>query len=180
METISYYDTIAEKKDLADNIEFEFIPKVFSNFDSAGEYGGIKLTAKLLRRFTFNYILSQEKYFQASFQMVYDKGNASNHTHKLSKVIQLSRWNGDVFTAPYTVLSQKGLVCFNRFTYTKGSRELNDLLKDYKECRGIANAGPLKIFSSDCLQNDGGLWERTFKEDLTDNVALYMLKRTVV
>ena len=91
METISYYDTIAEKKDLADNIEFDFIPKVFSNFDSAGEYGGIKLTAKLLRRFTFNYILSREKYFQASFQMVYDEGNASDHTHKLSKVIQIEK-----------------------------------------------------------------------------------------
>jgi hypothetical protein len=30
-------------------------------------------------------------YFQASFQMVYDEGNASDHTHKLSKVIQIEK-----------------------------------------------------------------------------------------
>jgi len=70
-------------------------------------------------------------------------------------------------------MSQRGLICFNRLVYTKGKEELRDLLEDYKECRQIQNAGPLKTFTSDCLNIDGGLWKETFKDELTDNVVPY-------
>jgi hypothetical protein len=70
-------------------------------------------------------------------------------------------------------MSQRGLICFNRLVYTKGKEELRDLLEDYKECRQIQNAGPLKTFTSDCLNIDGGLWKETFNDELTDNVVPY-------
>lgn len=61
----------------------------------------------------------------------------------------------------------------NRLANTKGAKELQDLLSDYKECRQLSTAGPLKIFTSDCLNIDGALWERTFEKELNENVVPY-------
>ena len=94
--------------------------------------------------------------------MVYDEGNASDHTHKFSKKIQIHRWKGEVF-----------LVCLNRLANTKSAKELHDLLSDYKECCKLASSGPLKIFTSDCLNIDGGLWEKIFDADLNESVLPY-------
>ena len=94
--------------------------------------------------------------------MVYDEGNASDHTHKFSKKIQIHRWKGEVF-----------LVCLNRLANTKGAKELHDLLSDYKECHKLASSGPLKMFTSDCLNIDGGLCEKIFDADLNESVLPY-------
>lgn len=147
--------------------------QVFSKFDTAGEYGGIKLNKNILKEAVFAYVLSREKYFQSSFQKVYDEGNSADHTHKFSKVIKIHGWSGDAYKASYSVMSQKGLICMARLVYTKGSEELAQLMSDYKECRRLANAGPLKTFASDCLNIDGALWKKTFKDELTENVVPY-------
>ena len=71
-------------------------------------------------------------------------------------------------------MSQKGLVCMNQLTNTKGAQELTDLVADYKEwCQNLNLVGPLKMFTSDCLNIDGGLWERLFQQELNENVVPY-------
>jgi len=115
---------------------------------------------------------AREAYFQASFQSCHDEGVQADHTHKFADVIHTQGWGGKTMTASYTVMSQKGLVCSNRLTYTKGMEELNELINNLKECRDMANAGPLKIFSSDCLNIDGRVWKRVFPE-LQENVVPY-------
>lgn len=144
----------------------------FSQFHNAGEYGGIKLTKRLLKNAVFAYMLTREDYFQASFQYVYDEGIQADHTHKFADVIHTQGWRGKTMTASYTIMSQKGLVCCNRLTYTKGNEELRQLIQDIKECRTVSNAGPLKVFSSDCLNLDGSLWKTVFPE-LNEGVVPY-------
>ena len=175
MDMISYYDVVSEKMKECDqlNQELGFAPRVFGNFDSPGGYGGIKLTVKLLKECFLQYMASFEDYFQALFQGASDEGIATDHTHKFLKEINLNRWKGEGFKASYTVMNQKGLVCMNRLTNTKGAQLLTNLVADYKECQNLKSVGPLKMFMSDCLNIDGGLWERTFQQELNENVVPY-------
>jgi len=115
---------------------------------------------------------TRESYLQASFQSCHDEGIQADHTHKFADVIHTQGWGGQTMTASYTVMSQKGLVCSNRLTYTKGMEELHQLLNDLRECRQMGNAGPLKMFSSDCLNIDGSSWKRVFPE-LKEHVVPY-------
>jgi hypothetical protein len=117
-------------------------------------------------------MITHEPYMQAAFQLLYDEGTQADHSHKFADIIHLAGWLGKTFTASYTIMSQKGLVTSNRLTYTKGTEELKQLIQEIKECRERNNAGPLKKFSSDCLNIDGKLWRDAFPE-LCDNVIPY-------
>lgn len=174
MSQISYYDTVCDMMTNFESSEATIPPiQAFSNFDSPGEFGGIKLEVNLLKACLRSYMRANEHYFQISFQMHYDDGNAGDHTHKMANLVRSSGRRGKVFTASYTVTSKLGFVNMNRLTMTKGTFELCDLLKDYKETRNIVGAPALKRYESDNLNHDGGLWKSVFHDELTHGVIPY-------
>ena len=107
MDQINYYDNVS---DMIGGLEVNDseVPAigVFSEFDSAGNYGGIKFQKRLLKTCVRNFIMACEKYYQASFQMHCDDGAAADHSHKLGKVVRAQGRQGRVFTASYTVMSK--------------------------------------------------------------------------
>ena len=78
------------------------------------------------------YIETREQYLQASFQRTYDDGNAADHTHKFANVIRAGNQKGRIFTASYTVTSLTGHINLSRLTMTKGMKEIDGIISDYK------------------------------------------------
>lgn len=174
MDHINYYDTVADMMGAVEECDRELPAiEVFSEFNSPGNYNGIKLTVDLMKTCVRNFILAREKYYQASFQMHCDDGAAADHTHKLAKFIKANGRRGRVFTASYTVMSKLGLILMNRLTMTKSTFELEGLLTEHKAIRDSQNSPPLRIFQSDNLNHDGRLWNRIFKQELSKDVVPY-------
>jgi hypothetical protein len=168
MDHLSYLDCLSDYKNGLDelNVHNLSMPKVFSIFESAGNYNGILLRKGLLKTLFFRMMDGLTEYMEKGFQSRSDHGIVSDHTFKFAKGIQ------NYFTASYTVLSLSGFININRPTYTKGNSEIEPVLRKYKQAR--ENAGVDRV---DRYEGDGGgdrhLYGVIFKADLARGVQRY-------
>ena len=143
------------------------VPKVFSPFQSVGEYNGIRMLPGLVRGLFFRVCTRLERSNQARFQMNIDEGAVADHTFKFAKGIKIPGRAGQPFKASYTVLGQNGLVNLSVFTNTKSNTELASVLNTYKQAR--INHGYERLLR---FESDGGadrrLWSKVFPELLED------------
>jgi hypothetical protein len=81
-----------------------------------------------------------------------------HHTFKCSNKVKISGRRGKGFTCSYTVKSLPGLITTNRLCFTKSNAELKPIVQEFKVVRQNLGVKKLKIFISDNLNGDGGLW----------------------
>jgi len=64
------------------------------------------------------------------------------------------------------VASLLGSAVMNNPTFSKSNAEIRPIIHDCKLSRDKYGAGPLKIFTSDNIDGDGGPWMQEFEEEL--------------
>ena len=169
---INFLDTAAETapSEIASQ-SFQIDPlAAFSDFDEAGHWNGIKLTVAMVKFAHHQYTKAKESYMQKRFQLAYDEGITSDHSHKLAKVTRASGRPGGLFSASYTVASHQGSVNINLFTMTKSNAEIEPVVIEYKEERD-RQGKTLKRHETDFMGGDGILMKRVFKRDLAAGVT---------
>lgn len=161
---LSYYKSFLDYKSKKNPCTCPEYPEPFSGFQEVGQYNGIRLSKNNVRAVFLQFMRIHEPYMQATFQTKSDEGTSADHTFKYSSVISASGRHGKVFGASYTVASLLGNIVMSRLVFTKSSREINGLIGDYKKVRENSGAGALKIFHTDNVNGDGGVWMKHFPE----------------
>ena len=141
-EHLSYLDCLEERLNrLAKNNDaFETIyPEFFPEYSSCGEYHGIDITPRVLKRIFFCYMGTIENYLQKSFQRHADDRGSADFTYKTAKKVVPPGRKGELFKASYTKNSLQGKMELSRFTHMQGNDEIEPLIRDYRDSR--INAG---------------------------------------
>ena len=91
----------------------DFTPRPFPPYKSVGEYNGILLKPRLLKKLFLQFMRSRETYMQESFQLHPDESEASDHSFKFAKQVTVFNRGGRVWLCTYDSMSLGGNCTFN-------------------------------------------------------------------
>ncbi len=91
----------------------QFAPQPFYQYKSVGEYNGILLKPRLLRKLFLQVMSTMEEYLQESFQLHPDESESSDHSFKYAKGISAGNRQGKPYGCTYDSVSLNGKITFN-------------------------------------------------------------------
>ena len=172
-EALSYYSNIRDLRNAGSaSPALNELPEPFATFDSVGDYNGILISRGTVRQLFIRFSDLHHDYHQTSFHNESDEGAIADHTFQYAATVkQAAGREGKIFGASYTVASLLGSVVRNNPTFTKSNAELDPIVRDYRASRDKSGVGPLKIFTSDNIDGDGGVWEKHFSDQINQGVS---------
>jgi len=159
---VGYLDSLSDDRHGITQYLNTNLPVLYPSFFSLGEFNGIEMTTRMMKRFFLTFMKSRETYLQESFIFCNDEGVSTDHSHKFSRKIYSGK--RQLFNASYNIMSLAGQVSSLRLTFGKSNDELEPVLSDLKTVRHSIGINSLERFETDNIKGDGGLWMKTFPE----------------
>jgi len=159
-----YLNILENRVDQAQHSQLQtIVPEVFPPYQSSGEYHGMDLEPRILKKHFIQRQEVDEDYHQRSFQTASDIAGSSDLTYKTAKKVSASGRKGQVFEASLTKDALNGKMEISQFMHTETNEEIEPLIYKYKEVR--INAGQTQYLRHECDEGgDRHLWSKVFEE----------------
>ena len=160
---VRFLDILQDRREKAAAAQQTILPEMFPAYQSSGEYHGIDLEPRVLKKHFFRRMDADETYYQTSCQLNSDEGGSADLTFKTAKKVAAAGRKGKIFEASLTKTALSGKIEISRFMHTETNEEIEPLIRKYREVRINAGQTEYRRHESD-EGGDRHLWSKVFEE----------------